>query len=208
MLDQQRLQLIDDVLQDTPTNPRQMLHLPWCAQLADDLRRQLAATGLLTEDYVAVQCTYFEKSIAQNWLVAFHQDLSIPVQSRVAHTALTGWSEKDGVLFVQPPPETLGKLIALRLHIDDCGIEDGALKVIPGSHKAGRLNETEKERLRHTIEAVLCPVSKGSGMAMRPLLLHASSKTNGNSRRRVLHFLFGPPALPYGLKWAIQSKPA
>jgi hypothetical protein len=39
-------------------------------------------------------------------------------------------------------------------------------------------------------------------MAMRPLLLHASSKATGSSRRRVLHFLFGPPALPFGLEWA------
>ena len=38
-------------------------------------------------------------------------------------------------------------------------------------------------------------------MLMRPLLLHASSKATGASRRRVLHFVFGPPALPHGLAW-------
>jgi hypothetical protein len=31
--------------------------------------------------------------------------------------------------------------------------------------------------------------------------LHASSKATGTSRRRVLHFVFGPRALPYGLEW-------
>jgi len=36
---------------------------------------------------------------------------------------------------------------------------------------------------------------------MRPLLLHASSKGTGTSRRRVLHFLFGPRDLPLGLQW-------
>ena len=39
-------------------------------------------------------------------------------------------------------------------------------------------------------------------MLMRPLLLHASSKTAGTSRRRVLHFLFGPRELAFGLVWA------
>jgi ectoine hydroxylase-related dioxygenase (phytanoyl-CoA dioxygenase family) len=134
--------------------------------------------------------------------VAFHQDLSIPVKARIAHAALSGWSEKDGVLFVQPPPALLEQLLALRLHIDDCGPEDGALKVVPGSHRSGRLNEAGKAGIRAVTEEVLCPVAQGAGMAMRPLLLHASSKATGDSRRRVLHFLFGPPALPYGLEWA------
>ena len=36
---------------------------------------------------------------------------------------------------------------------------------------------------------------------MRPLLLHASSKASGTSRRPVLHFLFDPAALPDGMAW-------
>lgn len=36
---------------------------------------------------------------------------------------------------------------------------------------------------------------------MRPLLLHASSKATGRSRRRVLHFVYGPAQLPSGLRW-------
>jgi hypothetical protein len=39
-------------------------------------------------------------------------------------------------------------------------------------------------------------------LVMRPLVLHASSKATGTSKRRVLHILFGPPELPYGLEWA------
>ncbi|MYN28874.1 hypothetical protein GTP69_20940 [Duganella sp. CY42W] len=86
--------------------------------------------------------------------------------------------------------------------MDACGPEDGALKVIPGSHLNGRLDEDDKALAKAGTEAVLCPVAQGAGMAMRPLLLHASSKATGSSRRRVLHFLFGPPALPFGLEWA------
>ncbi|WP_371865399.1 phytanoyl-CoA dioxygenase family protein [Duganella aquatilis] len=76
------------------------------------------------------------------------------------------------------------------------------MKVIPGSHRGGRLNEAGKASIREATKEVPCPVAQGAGMAMRPLLLHASSKATGSSRRRVLHFLFGPPVLPYGLEWA------
>ena len=44
-------------------------------------------------------------------------------------------------------------------------------------------------------------VPRGAALLMRPLTLHASSKSMGASRRRVLHFVFGPPELPYGLRW-------
>ncbi|WP_208023856.1 hypothetical protein [Duganella aquatilis] len=100
MVAPERLQFVDT----TQANSRQMLELDWCASLADEVRLKLVAIGLIANDYVAIQCTYFEKSTEHNWLVALHQDLSIPVKARIEHAALSGWSEKDGVLFVQPPP--------------------------------------------------------------------------------------------------------
>lgn len=203
MVDAAALSRIDAAL--TVTGPlvgaRQMLQLDWCAALAEVLRGQLVAADLLPVESVSVQCTLFEKSLEHNWLVAPHQDLSIPVRARVDDAALTGWSEKDGTLFVQPPVGVLAEMLALRLHIDDCSIDDGALKVVPGSHLGGRLQETDKARLRAALGEVLCPVDAGGGMAMRLLLLHASSKAVGTSRRRVLHFVFGPAGLPYGLAW-------
>lgn len=205
MLGETELQAVDAALADTGSHTagaRQMLALPWCAALADTLRDQLVAASVLPAGFVAVQCTYFEKSRDQNWLVAPHQDLSIPVQHRVDHADLAGWSDKDGMLFVQPPIAVLEQLVALRLHIDDCQATDGALKVVPGSHRKGRLQEADKALLRDASGAVVCPVAPGGGMAMRPLLLHASSKATGTSRRRVLHFVFGPPTLTHGLAWA------
>ena len=41
----------------------------------------------------------------------------------------------------------------------------------------------------------------GAALVLRPLLLHASSKASGESRRRVLHFLFAPADPPNGLRW-------
>lgn len=204
MVDADALAAIDAALRAAGTlGARQMLQLDWCAALAENLRTKLVAAGLVGSDDVSIQCTYFEKSRDHNWLVAPHQDLSIPVAARVDSDALTGWSEKDGLLFVQPPLSVLESLVALRLHIDDCSVDDGALKVVPGSHTRGRLPEANKAQLRAQLGEMLCPVDAGNGMALRPLLLHASSKATGHSRRRVLHFVFGPATLPLGLAWPV-----
>lgn len=180
---------------------RSLLEAEWCASLAHTLKTHSSLTGLLPQDAVVVQCTYFEKSVDRNWLVSLHQDLSIPVFQKTDHPALSGWSEKEGGIFVQPPAEVLQNLVAVRLHVDPCSFNDGPLKVVPGSHLHGRVTQEAALSLRAANGEVVCPVARGAAMLMRPLLLHSSSKASGQSRRRVLHFLFAPRALPFGLRW-------
>ncbi|MFP5391561.1 MAG: phytanoyl-CoA dioxygenase family protein [Gammaproteobacteria bacterium] len=184
---------------------RRMLEHAWCRVLAGRLRQHLAAQDILERDHVAIQCIYFEKSAELNWLVPLHQDLSLPVAERIEHAELAGWSEKEGSLYVQPPAGVLERVVAVRLHVDDCGVDDGALAVVPGSHRLGRLDVAGVTAARAHAGEILCPVPRGGVMAMRPLLLHASSKAHGQSRRRVLHFVFGPGTLPYGLRWSLQA---
>lgn len=179
---------------------RQLLRDTWCAALAAALPGQAPLSALIPGGHVAVQCTYFEKHAARNWLVPLHQDLAIPVAERVDHPALRGWSSKEGQLFVLPPAEVLAPLIALRLHLDDCGADDGPLRVVPGSHRQGIADDDAVRGARGS--ALSCTLVAGDALLMRPLLLHASSKSTGPGRRRVLHFLFGPRELPHGLRWA------
>ncbi|GAA6142859.1 phytanoyl-CoA dioxygenase family protein [Hydrogenophaga sp. 5NK40-0174] len=182
---------------------RDLLMEPWCAALSRSLRAHSAVSPTLAASSVAVQCTYFEKSANQNWLVPVHQDLSIPVAERVEHPALSGWSVKGGQYFVQAPVSVLNQLVAIRLHLDDCGEMDGPLRVVPGSHARGVLSPNEAIVVRRSVGHVVCTVPKGGVLVMKPLLLHASSKSTGKGLRRVLHFLFGPPDLPCGLRWAV-----
>jgi energy-coupling factor transporter ATP-binding protein EcfA2 len=145
----------------------------------------------------AVQCTLFAKTSESNWLVSLHQDLSIPVAERVESPGCSGWCQKQGDTFVQPPISVLESLVAVRLHLDDCDERNGALRVVPGSHRLGRLSSREREaRGEHLVS-----VPKGGAMIMRPLLLHASSKSSVGLPRRVLHFVYGPAVLPEGLRW-------
>ena len=75
------------------------------------------------------------------------------------------------------------------------------MRVVPGSHRGGRLTQSEIERLRAQHGEAECAASRGAALILRPLLLHASSRVAGHGVRRVLHFLFGPQSLPYGLNW-------
>jgi ectoine hydroxylase-related dioxygenase (phytanoyl-CoA dioxygenase family) len=180
---------------------RNLLAHGWCADLARRLRAHPDIASLIPVSHVAVQCTYFEKSAEQNWLVPVHQDLSIPVRHRVEHPALRGWSEKEGSVFVQAPVEVLEQLVAVRVHIDACGEADGPLQFVPRTHTRGRIDAAQASALKREGPVVTCGVERGGVLLMRPLALHASSKATGTSRRRVLHLVFGPAALPYRLEW-------
>jgi len=180
---------------------RQLLALPWCAALARGLMAHHVLEPLLPPAAVAVQCTLFDKSPERNWLVSLHQDLSIPVRERVDAPGCSGWSEKEGVVYTQPPTDVLASLVALRLHLDDCGLDNGPLRVVPGSHTLGLIDDAVLRARRAEFSAIDCPVPRGGVLAMRPLLLHASSKARSPRHRRVLHVVFGPPELPLGLQW-------
>jgi hypothetical protein len=180
---------------------RRLLDEAWCTHLAGALRGDARIRSLLPRNAVAVQCTLFDKSPTKNWLVALHQDLSIPVMDRVDGPECSGWSEKEGQLYVQPPVKVLEQLVAVRVHIDDCTVESGALRVVPKSHLEGRLSKEQAEALRSQYGETLVPVGRGGALVMQPMLLHASSKAPSLASRRVLHFVFGPPSLPLGLEW-------
>jgi ectoine hydroxylase-related dioxygenase (phytanoyl-CoA dioxygenase family) len=178
---------------------RALLKQPWCLPLVEHMRAHAALSALLPRRHVAVQCTYFEKSRERNWLVPAHQDLSIPVAQRVSHPELRGWATKEGSLFVQAPAPLLSDLVAVRVHLDACTNADGPLRVVPGSHLWGIVAPDAAGQSRSA--EIVCPAEQGAALVMHPLLLHASSKTSGSGLRRVLHLLFGPPELPFGLEW-------
>lgn len=186
----------------SPAGSRSLLAEAWCASLARRLRSHSLLASFIPTTYVAVQCIYFEKSTSHNWLVPLHQDLSIPVAQRIPGSALQGWSKKEGSQYVQAPTELLEQLVAVRVHLDRCAPEDGPLRVIRASHTLGRISPETTPSLRATIHETVCHDERGDALIMRPLLLHASSKSTGASMRRVLHFMFGPKTLPLGLSWS------
>jgi ectoine hydroxylase-related dioxygenase (phytanoyl-CoA dioxygenase family) len=108
---------------------------------------------------------------------------------------------KEGIPHVHPPAEVLAGILAVRLHVDDCGPDNGPLRVIPGSHRHGKLTNAEIRRLRAETEPLICTVPAGGALLMKPLLLHASSPAVAPAHRRVLHLEFAREPLPEYLTW-------
>ena len=171
--------------------------------------REFAASGVaralvapvLGEGCFAARGIFFDKSGDAPWKVAWHQDLSIAVRERGEAEGFGPWSVKAGVVHVQPPAAVLEGMLTLRLHLDDCDETNGALRVLPGSHRAGRLGAEEIERWRRGPSPVTCRVPRGGALLMRPLLLHSSAAPRGPRRRRVVHLEFAAAPLPGGLRW-------
>ncbi len=143
----------------------------------------------------------FDKTPEANWKVAYHQDLTIAVRERAEMEGFGRWSIKAGVVHVQPPIDILVRMLIIRLHLDKCNLENAALRVIPGSHAHGRLSEAEIEHWKNSNPEMVCNMNPGGVVAMRPLLLHASSEASTPLHRRVIHLEFSADKLPGPLDW-------
>jgi hypothetical protein len=163
------------------------------------LVRQLV-TPLLGDEAFAARAIFFDKVVGANWALGWHQDSVIAVKEPRDLPGFLAWGLKAGVWQVQPPPEILAKMVAVRVHLDDCGPENGPLRVIPGSHRHGWL-DNEIDRWKREVEPVSCLVSAGGAITMCPLILHASSKAIAPSHRRVIHIEYASQELPDGLEW-------
>lgn len=175
--------------------------LPSARALANSSRLISFVQPILGDDAKVVRGIYFDKNRAANWKVAWHQDLTIAVQQQADVDGYGSWSIKAGIPHVQPPVSLLEKMLTIRLHLDDTDEFKGALHVLPGSHKCGRLDAEAIKAWREKTEPVVCPVAKGGVMLMRPLLLHASSPALHPTNRRVLHFEYSSSNLPSELEW-------
>ena len=196
----ERLAVVATEIGNGRAGSRQLLRHAEISETASRILALLQLCGLLSDDAIAVQCTLFAKTAASNWSVTPHQDLSIPVDAYVDSPECTGWSRKESTLFAQPPVSILETMLAVRLQLDDNAGETGPLEVVPGSHRLGRLKSAEiVERASGCKTA--CTPQRGGAVALRPLTIHASSKSKSPLPRRVLHFLFGPRHLPLGLRW-------
>jgi ectoine hydroxylase-related dioxygenase (phytanoyl-CoA dioxygenase family) len=145
------------------------------------------AQRALGEDAVPFRATLFEKSPEANWLVVWHQDTALPVAARFDTEDWGPWSEKSGVLYAHAPYWALGRVIALRLHLDASTKDNGPLRVVPGSHLLGVLSDDEVYEHAKTGDSFECLVGRGGVLVMRPLLIHSSSKAISAEPRRVLH---------------------
>lgn len=101
---------------------------------------------------------------------------------------------------MRPTSDIMSRMLAVRIHLDDCNADNGALRVVPGSHKYGFLSDIQIQQFPKT-PAVTCVAKGGDAILMRPLLLHSSSSAKIPSSRRVVHLEFAADELPNGVEW-------
>lgn len=164
-----------------------------------DMRDLIAE--LLSPQAFAVRAILFDKTSSANWFVTWHQDTTIAVRERVETTGYGPWSVKEGIVHVRPPREILERMVTLRIHLDDCGPENGPLEVIPGSHTHGMLAQEAIGESVATEMPEQCIAKAGDCIALSPLLLHASRKAQQAAHRRVLHLESADCELPDPLEW-------
>jgi hypothetical protein len=180
---------------------RGVLALPAVAALARSPRLHELLGPFFPSPPFPVRAIYFDKSCDANWLVSWHQDLTVAVRTKIETPGFGRWSTKDGIPHVQPPVELLQQMLTVRLHLDDAAESNGALRVLPGSHRLGRVSSARIHELRAQQPDFVCKVSAGDAVLMRPLLLHASGRSTSRRHRRVLHIEYAAFALPSGLEW-------
>ena len=174
------------------------------AEIARDSRLMRIARSVLGRSAVPFRATLFDKSPAANWLVVWHQDTVLPLRSRMDASGWGPWSMKAGIIYAHAPTAALDSVLALRIHLDDSTASNGPLRVLPGTHARGVLtDEAVQESVRET-KPFDCLVPRGGVLAMRPLLIHASSKLQTEIPRRVLHIEYAcSMEVGYGLELAV-----
>lgn len=182
---------------------RNLLDVPEVRNLAAEQSIRAQIEPIVGEAALPVRALFFDKTPEANWPVLWHQDLTIALAQRHDREGWGPWSVKAGVIHVEPPAALLATMLTIRLHLDDCHADNGPLRVVPGSHRQGRLKRDQIQKLRDSSEQITCLAPSGAALLMRPLLLHASAAAKRPDHRRVVHIEYAPAdALPHPMRWA------
>ena len=144
-------------------------------------------------DAFPFKATLFDKSPDANWLITWHQDTALPLREKQETPGWGPWSTKEGIPYAHAPASALERVVALRLHLNDSDQENGPLRFVPGSHREGVLSDQQVETIVGKIKHVTCLIQQGGVIVMRPLIIHASSKSQSDKPRRVLHIEYATP---------------
>jgi len=175
-------------------------HLRAKSRLFEELALHPTLLALIPAGLVPVRSILFDKTPDENWPVAWHQDLTITIAEQKEAPGYGPWSFKDGAPHVQPPVELLEGMVTIRLHLDDTPASNGALMVVPGSHRLGRIAGASVSDQVH--DSVTCECLAGDVLLMSPLILHSSKRSSEPRRRRIVHFEYARDRdLAPNLRW-------
>lgn len=175
--------------------------VPETRGLVTNTRIAALVEAVLGPSAFAVRAILFDKLEGANWHVGWHQDQAIAIKQHAEAPGFGPTSTKHGVPHTRGSAEVLEQMLAVRIHLDDCGPDNGPLRCVPASHRQGRLNPDQSLACRDRLGERTCTVNRGGVLLMRPLCLHASSPAAQPQHRRVIHIEFAACELPAPLAW-------
>ena len=152
-------------------------------------------------DAKPVKAFILDKTSTSNWGLDWHQDLKITVKEKKEAEGYYNWTTEAGITHVVPPVNVLQNMTALRIHLDDCNEKNGAMWVLPGTHRQGIIDLQDVPAMLQGTKIYTCNAVKGSVMLMSQLLLHKSPYSLSEMPRRVLHIEYSAEELDAGLGW-------
>jgi ectoine hydroxylase-related dioxygenase (phytanoyl-CoA dioxygenase family) len=183
---------------------RHLMSNPAVNEIAHDAGLQRIARRALGSAAVPFRATLFAKSGTANWLIPWHQDTALPLAAPFDDPEWSSWSDKKGIHYAHAPAWALSRVAALRVHLDASTSENGPLRVIPGSHRAGVLTDRDVSDYVSSHDHTTCLAPRGGILLMRPLLIHSSSKAQSAAPRRVLHIEYSDSLdLKFGIRLAL-----
>lgn len=148
-----------------------------------------------------IRAILFNKTAETNWSLAWHQDRTICVKTKREVEGFGPWTVKQGFVHVAPPVDLLGKMITIRVHLDDVPETNAPLLIAPGSHREGMVPVGKIEETVARLGTAICLADAGDVWVYSTLILHASGASQHAKARRVLQVDYAAFDLPGGLEW-------
>ncbi len=156
---------------------------------------------VLGDSSFPINAFVLDKTQDNNWGLDWHQDLKIAFKNKIETAGYSDWTIESGIFHAIPPKEVLEKRLSVRIHLDDCSIDNGALLVAPKSHKYGIIQSKKEIEMIISGGTFYVEIEKGGIMIFTPLLLHKSPYSTNNKKRRVLQVDYVGMKLSNGLEW-------
>lgn len=151
-----------------------------------------------------VRAIAFDKSPDANWALGWHQDRTINVAARSEVEGYGPWTVKQGSPHAEPPFDVIAAMLTLRIHLDPVTSDNAPLEIALGSHRKGQIAEPDVAGVVAESRLAACLASPGDVWAYATPILHASQRSRGTARRRVLQVDFSAAELPAPLEWGLQ----
>lgn len=148
-----------------------------------------------------VRLVAFNKTQSANWALPWHQDRVIAIKHKAEMAGYHNWTQKSGIWHCEPPVNILAQMMFVRIHFDDTDKENGCLELSTGSHKYGKIDSGNIEKVVTECPREVCAAKRGDILFVKALTLHRSKESHSTAPRRALRVDYAKHALPPPLDW-------